>query len=328
MIYLFYEEPDPDRWIKFDRYPRKYIRELIRGKTKPGGVMRWYLNLRRGLDLFGVDYCVNDYRRLKKHPNAWACVVGKSHVLKKIPSSNPIMYGPGIDAHPYENDFLPKANIKLMLISCEWFKQMYERDMSSSIATAVWPAGIETDIWQPPAEKPKTQSLLIYDKVRWRRDEYEPELIQPIRNQIESLGIKVEYLRYGFYEEENYRKILQQVSGMIFLCEHETQGFAYLQALSSNVPILAWDRGGYWQDPSMFPDRVKFEPVTSVPYFDQNCGERFTSITEFSQQLQIFLDRISQNSYQPRQYITENFDLVEQAKAYLNLLKQAQNNDE
>lgn len=323
-IYLFYEEPDPYRWIPFDRYPRKIIRRIFRGKPKIGGVMRWYLNLRAGFDLLGVNYRINDYQELTKNPNAWACVVGKSHVLKKIPSSNPIMYGPGIDAHPYENDFLAQANnIKLILISCEWFQKMYERDISKPIATAVWPAGIEMDIWQPPLEKPKSLSLLIYDKVRWRRDEYEFSLIQPIRNQLESLGIKVEYLRYGFYDEDDYRRILQQVSGMVFLCEHETQGFAYLQSLSCDVPILAWDRGGYWQDPSMFPERVKFEPVTSVPYFDQRCGEKFTDMEEFRQKLPLFLENISNSDYRPRQYITENFDLKERAKAYLELLEKA-----
>ena len=35
---------------------------------------------------------------------------------------------------------------------------------------------------------------------------------------------------------------------MVFLCEHENQDIAYQQALACGVPILAWDRGGYWQD--------------------------------------------------------------------------------
>jgi glycosyltransferase involved in cell wall biosynthesis len=40
---------------------------------------------------------------------------------------------------------------------------------------------------------------------------------------------------------------------MVFLCEHETQGFAYQQALSCGVPIIAWDRGGLLQDPKLLP---------------------------------------------------------------------------
>jgi glycosyltransferase involved in cell wall biosynthesis len=73
-------------------------------------------------------------------------------------------------------------------------------------------------------------------------------------------------MRYGYYREGDFLAVLSQCRTMIFLCEHETQGIAYQQALSCNVPILAWDRGGPWQDPAYFPDKVVFEPVTSVPY--------------------------------------------------------------
>ena len=47
---LFYEEPDPDRWLPLDRYPRRLIRRIVRGPFQPGGTMRVYLNLRAGLD--------------------------------------------------------------------------------------------------------------------------------------------------------------------------------------------------------------------------------------------------------------------------------------
>ena len=43
---LFYEEPDPDRWLPFDRHPRRLIRRLVRGPDQPGGAMRVFLNLR------------------------------------------------------------------------------------------------------------------------------------------------------------------------------------------------------------------------------------------------------------------------------------------
>lgn len=319
-LYLFYEEPNPDRWIKFDRYPRQLVRRIVRGKLKPGGVMRWFLNLKQGLDLLGVDYRVNDYRGLRRTPNAWACVVGKPHVIGKIPPGHPILYGPGIAAHPYDNAFWGSANIKLMLISCDWFRQMYDRDLTTPVPTEIWPAGIETELWHPPSSSPTKKTILVYDKIRWERDIYEPKLIQPILKHLELEGIDVKYIRYGSYEEEDYKNLLQHVSGMVFLCEHETQGFAYLQALSSGVPVLAWDRGGYWRDPTMFPHAVKFKPVTSVPYFDFRCGEKFLDMNEFSQRLPKFLNNISVSYYKPREYVVENFDLAERANAYLDIL--------
>ncbi len=323
-LFLFYEEPDPDRWLPGDHVPRRFIRRLIRGRPQPGGVMRWFLNLQAGLDRLGTPYRLNDYAGLRRSPGAWAHVIGKPHVIKKIPAGHPIIYGPGIAAHPYEDDFWQAADIRLITISCEWFKQMYDRDLPRAIPTAVWPAGVETEIWRPPATPPASSDILVYDKIRWQRDSLEPGLVQPILTALKQRGRRAHHLRYGHYREEEYRSLLQEVSAMIFLCEHETQGFAYLQALATDVPIYAWDRGGFWQDPSMYPHRVKFAPVTSVPYFDKRCGARFADPAEFHAGLDTFLEKAGTHTYRPRDYVVENFDLARQAQAYLDLSARAQ----
>ena len=193
-LFLFYEEPDPDRWVKWDRYPRKWIRQLVRGSHKPGGVMRWYLNLRAGLDRLGVAYRVNDYKGLRRTPGAVAHVVGKPHVIDLIPPGHPIVYGPGIAAHPYENDFWDRAEIALILASCDWFKAMYDRDLPRQIRTAVWPAGIETDLWKPPAVRPK-HKVIVYDKIRWRRHHYETDVLLPFFDRLRKVGWVVVFLR-------------------------------------------------------------------------------------------------------------------------------------
>lgn len=323
-LFLFYEEPDPDRWFPGDHVPRRFIRRLVRGQPQPGGVMRWFLNLQAGLDRLGAPYRINDYAGLRRTLGAWAHVVGKPHVVKKIPAGHPIVYGPGIAAHPYEDDFWQTADVRLIVISCEWFKQMYDRDLPRPIPTVVWPAGVETDLWQPAAAPHTSADILVYDKIRWQRDRFEPELVQPILSTLEKQGRRVHHLRYGHYREEEYRALLQKVSAMIFLCEHETQGFAYLQALASGVPIFAWDRGGFWQDPSMYPHRVKFAPVTAVPYFDARCGERFADLAGFVAGLPGFLQKSDAGAYQPRDYVVENFDPARQAQAYLDLSARAQ----
>ena len=66
---LFYDEPDPDRWLPFDRYPRRIIRQLVRGPAQPGGQRRVFLNLCHGLDLIGIKYRVNAYSYAKKNKN-------------------------------------------------------------------------------------------------------------------------------------------------------------------------------------------------------------------------------------------------------------------
>jgi hypothetical protein len=110
---------------------------------------------------------------------------------------------------------------------------------------------------------------------------------------------------------------------MIFLCEHETQGIAYQQALSCDVPIFAWDRGGYWQDPGYYPQRVRFAPVSSVPYWDARCGAKFQDIGEFANAWEVFWARYRNSRYSPRDYILEELTLEKCAKRYVEIVTRA-----
>jgi hypothetical protein len=318
---LFYEEPDTDRWIKYDRYPRKVFRNLFRGPAPVGGVKRWYLNLVHGLDILGYPYTINNYRSLKKGLQPWALVIGKPHLIETIPNSVNIIYGPAISSHPTERPFwFDKPNIKHILISCLWFKQMYDRDLPVPIPITVWPSGIDTDLWKPLETKSFTKTILIYDKIRWDWEKYNRELIVPITNTLKRCGIKIEYIQYGSYKEEQFRGLLGTVDAMIFLCEHETQGFAYLQTLSCNIPIMAWDRKGRWQDPAFYPDKVMFEPVTSVPYWDSRCGQKFKDIGEFNQLFELFWDQTINRNFEPRNYILDNLTLKDRSKQYIDIV--------
>src|SRR5207302_1477358 len=142
--------------------------------------------------------------------------------------------------------------------------------------------------------------VLLYDKVRWDRDHYDSALVAPIRRTLAASGRTFREIRYGSYREEEFHRALTECRTMIFLCEHETQGIAYQQALSCNVPILAWDRRGHWRDPSYYPDKVTFGPVTSVPYWDDRCGRTFESAEEFGSQWLAFWDDYRSGRFTPR----------------------------
>jgi len=325
LLNLFYEEPESDRWFPFDRHPRRIIRRLVRGKPSPGGMMRYFLNLCAGLDRIGVPYNVNNYRHIQKHPEDVACIVGKPHILNKIQWKNPIIFGPAVYSHPCDDpSLLERLPVQKVLVSCEWFKAMYEQQWSNKVL--VWPAGIDTYQWIPEPIENKDIDILLYDKVRWDYSHYEQELISPIKSCLENQGLKTEVIRYGFYKEEDFQSLLNKSKAMIFLCEHETQGFAYLQTLASGVPILAWDRGGFWQDPFYFPDKVKFAPVSSVPYWDDRCGVKFKDMSEFPAKLKEFLDKLNSEQFVPRDYILSNLTLEKCAQRYIEIVEEVQKN--
>lgn len=316
---IFYEEPDRDRWLAFDRYPRRAIRRAIRGKRQPGGQERVFLNLRTGLDKLGVEYRVNDYNYARKYPDEVACIIGKPHVLDKQKWANPIVFGAATFSHPVENpDLLARyPTIWKILVPGEWMKRMWQPYYSDLVEA--WPVGIDTDRWMPSLA-PKPVDFLIYNKVRWHFDKFESELIRPVEAELRKRHLSFIEIRYGDYREEEYEGRLHQCRAMIFLCEHETQGIAYQQALSAGVPILAWDRGCYWQDPAFYPHRVKFGPVSSVPYWDDRCGVRFTDAAEFPEKLDEFLKALTKKQFAPRNYILENLTLETCASRYVEIV--------
>lgn len=321
VLNLFYEEPDPDRWVKYDRYPRRVIRRLVRGKMRPGGVMTVAINLIKGLDKIGIPYRLNDYNYIKKHPDEIACIIGKPHVLFDREWQNPVIFGAGIYSHPIEcpDLFERYPNVKRFLVPGEWMKDMCVPYYGNKVVA--WPTGIDTDQWKP-FDSEKTVDFLIYYKIRWDNERVDKELAEPITKVLDEQKISYHFIRYGNYTHDELTGKLKISKAVIFLCEHETQGLAYQQILATNTPILAWDRGGYWQDPSYYPDKVKYQPVSSVPYWDERCGMKFTDADDFKEKVPLFLNKLS--IFSPRDYILENLTLEKCAEKYLEIYHQVE----
>ena len=319
MINLFYQEPDPDRWLPLDRYPRRVIRRIVRGKRLPGGQQMVFINLVKGLDKLGVPYRVNDFRHARRHPEELACIVGKPHVLFERRWENPVLFGASIFSHPLAcPDLLERYPVKRVLVPGEWMRDMCEPYYGDAVRA--WPVGIDTDEWSP-AGRPKDVDVLVYDKFRWLREERIPSLRDPFISHLQQQGLKVEVIRYGYYKPEEFRDLLERARSMVFFCEHETQGLAYQEALSLGVPIFAWDHGTYWEDPEFFPDRVNFEPVSSVPYWSDACGMKFKDLEEGIKKWGRFWERVNSESekdrFNPRDFILSNLTLEQCAEDYL-----------
>jgi glycosyltransferase involved in cell wall biosynthesis len=234
---------------------------------------------------------------------------------------NPIIFGAGVYSHPVEcpNFFKRYPNVKRFLVPGEWMRKMFEPYYGDNVL--VWPVGIDTSYWKPQAGEKKID-FLIYDKIRWQHKEQEAELTAPITGILIQQNISFHFIKYGDYTHAGLMDKLKVSKAVIFLCEHETQGSAYQQILATNTPILAWDRGGYWQDPYYYPDKAKYQPVSSVPYWDERCGVKFADAGEFEEKLRLFLSKL--NEFKPRDYIMENLTLEICAEKYLQIYRQVE----
>ena len=186
----------------------------------------------------------------------------------------------------------------------EWIKKRFEKDLDSKHSVYVWPVGIDTDYFTPSTEPPKIDCLFYYK-------------LSPMSNKLRNVlkkmvddDISYEGLIYGNYEEEELISIARSAKYCIMVASSETQGIAYQEILSMNVPIYVIDTEKTHHFKPSNP-----EGVTSAPYFDDRCGIKHSDLSRFDE----FLDRLDE--FSPREYILENLTLKKCASEYLSLLE-------
>jgi hypothetical protein len=146
------------------------------------------------------------------------------------------------------------------------------------------------------------------DKVMWNRDAVKPPPSAEIGDFVSRKNLAVETVVYGNYTEQEYRRLLGRSRGMIFRCEHESQGTRV-----SRVPIQrrARTRAGPGTISRSQSIRVGQPNIaaTSVPYFDNRCGERFKGLEDSDEKLSMFEEKIDASAYRPRDLLLENLTL-------------------
>lgn len=316
MLNLFYLSSTLDRWLPRDGAIAAWSRR-IGAARRPSGQTRVFLNLTAGLSALGVPYRVNDFARARRHPHELCCIIGRRRAMSSAAWTNPLMIGPSVYDHPLDAPhLLTELQVRRLLVPGEWMRRMCEPYWGTSVFA--WPVGIDTASWAPPQEVASRDiDVLVYDKILWNRDQTVPRVLGPVHAEINRRHLRHVVIRYGEYEPSAYRALLARAHAMVFVCEHETQGLAYQEALSCGVPVVAWHSNAFWQPPAYYPDRVHFSPVTGVPYWDARCGVRFTEPDGFGGALdQLELDRAA-GRLDPRGYVLDNLTLEKCAAAFV-----------
>lgn len=277
-----------------------------------------FVNLCKGLDRLGADYVTNiPFEEIL--PGDLVGVIGRgSNCLDGYRRSNPILAGVAVGDHPTDWPTLFDDHpVAAYVVHSEWVRDMYERHYGSRVVT--WAVGIDTEAWVPIENGVKNVDFLVYDKVRWDHDRVHRALVDPLVEELRKRGLSYRFITYGKHKPIEYRAALAEARAMLFLCEHETQGLAYQEAMSCDIPILAWDPG-QWLDPWRFRYSEGFVPATSVPFFDHRCGMSFVHLSDFGRALSGFMNLLDSNAFKPREYVLETLTLEGCARRYLDLL--------
>lgn len=314
-ILLFYKEHETDRFVPGDRYLKRLVRPLydrLHHKQKVTGFGVSFNMLYRGLTEAGYIVHRNDYALARANPDYPVGIVGGPILLKDWPLSNPAILGPSIYDQPGQAPRLfEDGRFKRYVCLADWMYDLFETVYRGRCVK--WYAGIDTHAWPDLSSEIKDLDFLIYDKVRWDHDHYQHSLIDPVLRDLDARGLTYELIRYRFHDHETFKSLLGRARGLLFLCENETQGIAYQEAMASNVPVLAWDRG-YWADPQWKPYMDAAPWASSVPFFSETCGERFTDMDDFVAKLDRFIER--RELYRPRTYVTHHLNIAQSGELY------------
>lgn len=261
----------------------------------------------------GCEVRINDFAFAEKHPDYPICMAGYPSILEHVNLPNPILFGPGSYGFPDEVKSIVQSDqyVRFMQPS-EWAARLWKPYCGDKIW--VWYAGIDTRQIPDFSKEEKIYDCLIYEKFLWDRENKAPVFLDRITNYLKQKGKSYKVIHYGQYTKSEYMQALKDTKSMIFLCEHETQGIAYQEALATNVPILAWDEGEF-----LDPNFKKFAnddlQASSVPYFDQRCGAKFKN-NDFEESFDVFCNNLE--NYRPRDYVEDCLSMDKAAQIYLN----------
>tara|TARA_B100001287_G_C22660764_1_gene520231 strand:- start:1082 stop:1942 length:861 start_codon:yes stop_codon:yes gene_type:complete len=167
---------------------------------------------------------------------------------------------------------------------------------------------VNTEKFKPIKEK--KEKVFIYFK---RRNKDELTFIKNFLHQKNIDFVIFDYVKR--YNEKDYLKYLQNSKYGIILDAHESQGFAIEEALSCDVPLLVWNVTSMNQEEgSNYLDI----PATSIPYWDERCGEYFYNKDQFEKTYNKFINKL--NRYKPREFVIENLSVKKCAENFKNLL--------
>lgn len=324
LFYHGYEEKALDRPFgrlqsKLHLSTRTAYRSL-RGKQLYTGFYTAFRNLKLGLEQLGMDVHVNDFSHARKNPNQAVGIAGFPEVYDQVTLPNPAVFGPGYVPRPNELDAMTAGqNIKIFTQPSEWYCQIWREKLGQRVQPMFVP--IILDEWPDLSAAHKSYDVVIYDKIRWHRDMMVPRILKRVQAHLQQRRLSSVVLRYGDHQLSDFKAALKGGRAMIFLCEHETQGLAYQEAMASGIPIFAWNEG-VLVDPieQQLAPKGLFAP--SVPYFDSRCGITFTE-----ENIESSFDRFwkSLSKFDPRSYVGEELSVERSAFMYLSLLEKVKN---
>ena len=282
-----------------------YYSEAYWGHTQTmNGPHKVVKNLLMSLDQEKIDYAINEEKYEHNFLLQYNDIAHEKH--SKIELDTCII-GPQVWLFDTYGQFLIEHQdyYKKMIAPSQWVKDKFINKFNlPENKISVWPVGIETF----NNERDIIYDCLIYFK---RREQKE---LDAVKQFLDSKNLTYKMVEYGGYGEDGFKQLVNSAKFCFLINGTESQGIAVQEIMSMGVPIIAWDIKEWLDQGEAY--RV---PATSIPYWDDKCGEVFFNIDDLEVTFSKFYATLDQ--YDPKAFIKDNLSFECSVKTLLDILR-------
>jgi hypothetical protein len=202
--------------------------------------------------------------------------------------------GPNVVVFSSDSDsILAHPEVDAAITPSDWVVDLYLED-NPSLKSRIfsWPAGVDTSYWKPRLGSSRN-SILIFEK----QNKGPVGPIEPYVKYLRELDWKVQIIKYGSYTHDQYLNYLQESCLMLGFVVCESQGLAWAEAWSADVPTLILKR-----TTNIFQGREYKN--SSAPYLHPENGLFFDDFEDFKNKFQYWESHREQ--FTPREWVVKN----------------------
>ena len=261
-------------------------------------------NLIKSLDQEKIEYAINEEKYEHNFLVQYDATAHEKH--SKIEQDTTII-GPQVWMFDGYGQFLIENQnfYKKIIAPSEWVKNKFITKFNlPEDKLSVWPVGIE----EFNNIREVNYDCLIYFK---RRDQSE---LDAVKKFLVSNGLSYRMVEYGTYGEDGFKQLVNSAKFCFLINGTESQGIAVQEIMSMGVPIIAWDIKEWLDQGEAY--RV---PATSIPYWDERCGEVFFNIEDLEVTFSKFYTTL--DKYDPKAFIKDNLSFECSVKTLLDILR-------
>ena len=261
-------------------------------------------NLIKSLNQEKIEYAINEEKYKHNFLVQYDASAHEKH--SKIEQDTTII-GPQVWLFDGYGQFLIENQnyYKKIIAPSEWVKNKFITKFNlPEDKLAVWPVGIE----EFSNTREPNYDCLIYFK---RRNQSE---LDAVKKFIVNNGLSYRMVEYGTYGEDGFKQLVNSAKFCFLINGTESQGIAVQEIMSMGVPIIAWDIKEWLDQGEAY--RV---PATSIPYWDERCGEVFFNIDDLKVTFSKYYATLDQ--YDPKAFIKDNLSFECSVKTLLDILR-------